>query len=80
MIIVDQFDLGGGIGSDIHALNVMENTNKLVGVLVILTVPTGSFAELLYGVVLENRQPGLVWRGIATNHPGEPPGLSRLGR
>ena len=47
LIIVDKFDLVGGIGSDIKALNVMENTNKLAGVLVILTVPTGSFAELL---------------------------------
>ena len=45
LIIVDQFDLVGGIWSDIQALNVMENTNELVGVLVILTVLTGSFAE-----------------------------------
>ena len=47
LIIVDQFDLVSGIGSDIQALNVMENTNQLAGVLVMLTVLTGSFAELL---------------------------------
>ena len=47
LIIVDQFDLVSGIGSDIQASNVMENTNELAGVLVILTVSTGSFAELL---------------------------------
>ena len=47
LIIVDQFDLVGSIGSDIQALKVMENTNELAGVLVILTVLTGSFAELL---------------------------------
>ena len=37
LIIIDQFDLVGGIGSNIQALNVMGNTNKLPGVLVILT-------------------------------------------
>ena len=47
LIIIDQFDLVSGIGSDIQALNVMDNINELARVLVILTVPTGSFAELL---------------------------------
>ena len=47
LIIVDQFDLVGSIGSNIQALNVMENTNELAGVLVILTVLTGSLAELV---------------------------------
>ena len=47
LIIVEQFDLVSGIRSDIQALNVVENTNELPEVLVILTVPTGSFAELL---------------------------------
>ena len=47
LIIIDQFDLVGSIGSNIQALNGMENTNEPLGVLVILTVPTGSFAELL---------------------------------
>ena len=46
LIIIDQFDLVGGIGSNIHALNVMENTNELLRVLIILMVPTGSFAKL----------------------------------
>ena len=45
--IVDQFDLVGSIGSDIQALDVTENTNELPGVLALLYVPTGSFAELL---------------------------------
>ena len=47
LIIVDQFDLVGSIVSDIQALNVTENTNELPGVLTVLYVPTGSFAELL---------------------------------
>ena len=43
LIIVDQFNLVGDIGSDIQVLNITENTNELPGVLVILTVPTSSF-------------------------------------
>ena len=46
LIIVDQFDLVGRIGSYIQALNVMQNMNKLAGVLLILTVPIGSFPDL----------------------------------
>ena len=47
LIIIDQFDLVGGVGGDILALNVTENTNELPGVLALLTVTIGSFAELL---------------------------------
>ena len=47
LIIIDQFDPVSGIGSDIQVLNVIDNTNELARVLVILTVPRGSFAELL---------------------------------
>ena len=47
LIIVDQFDLVSSIGSGIQALNVTENTNELPGVLAVLYLPTGSFAELL---------------------------------
>ena len=47
VIIVDQFDLVGGLRSGISTLNIMENTNELAGVLVILTVQTGSFAKPL---------------------------------
>ena len=47
LIIIDQFDLVGGIGGDILALNVTENANELPGVLALLTVTICSFAELL---------------------------------
>ena len=46
-IDIDQFDLVGGVGGDILALNVTENTNELPGVLALLTVMIRSFAELL---------------------------------
>ena len=71
LIVIDQFDLVGGIGSDIHALNITKNTNELPGVLAILYVPTGSFTELLQSVVPEDRQPTLVWSCIAMHNPWE---------
>ena len=47
LIVIDQFDLDDGVGADILALNVTKNTNKLPGVLVLLTGIIGSLAELL---------------------------------
>jgi len=60
LIIIEQVDLVGGIESGIPGLNLTEDTNKLPGVLSILDLLTGRFAELLYGVVPENRQLDLV--------------------
>jgi len=50
LIVINQFDLVCGIESDIHALNVMKNTNELPGVLAVIYIPTGRFAELLKSV------------------------------
>lgn len=47
LIINDQFDLVGGIRSNFQALNVIENINKLSRVLVMLTLPIGTFSMLL---------------------------------
>ena len=47
LIIVDSLYLVGSIWGDIQALNVTENANELPGVLAVLYLPTGSFAELL---------------------------------
>ena len=47
LIIIDQFNLVAGIGGDILALNVTENTNELPVVLALLTVTIGSFVELM---------------------------------
>jgi hypothetical protein len=79
LIVIDQFDLVGSIGSDIHTLNVTKNTNELPGMLAVLNVPTGSFTELLQSVVPENRQPTLVWCCITMHHPWELASLPRIG-
>ena len=60
LIVVEQFDQFGSIGSDIHTLNVTKNSNELPGMIAVLYIPTGSFTELLQSVVLENCQPTLV--------------------
>jgi len=71
LIIVDQFNLVGGIGSDIHPINVTKNTNELPGVLAVLYIPTGSFAELLHSVVQNDHQSTLVLSCIAMHNPWE---------
>jgi len=71
LIVVQQFHLVGGIGSDILPLNVTKNTNQLPGVLAVLYIPTGSFAKLLQSVVPKDHQPTLVWSCIAMHNPWE---------
>jgi len=71
LIVVDQFDLVGGIRSDIDALNVMKNPKELPGVLAVLYLLTGSFTKLLQSIVPKDRQPTLVWSCIAMQNPWE---------
>jgi len=70
-MIADQFDQVSGIRSNIRALDVMKTTNELPGVLAILYLPAGSFAELLPSVVWKDHQPTLVWSCIAMHNPSE---------
>ena len=79
LIIVDQFDLIGGIGGDIHSTNITKYCNKLLGVFFGLKVPTGSFTELLQSVIPENRRLTLVWHFVAMHDPWELTSLSFIG-
>ena len=60
LIIVDQFDLIGGIGGDIHSTNITKYPNKLPGVFFSLKVPTSNLIELLQSVIPENCQLTLI--------------------
>jgi len=71
LIVVDQFDLVGGITSVIHPFNVTQNTHQLPWVIAVLYVPTGSFAELLQSVVPKDYKPTVVWSCIAMHNPWE---------
>jgi len=79
LIVIDPFDLVGSIGSDIHSLNVTNNTDDLLGMATVLNVPTSSFAELLQSVVLEHRQPTLVLCCMRTHQLWEVASQLRMG-
>jgi len=79
LIVINQFDLVGSRESDIYSLNVMENTNKLPGMVAVLNEPSSSFAQLLQSIVPENCQPNLVWCCIPIHYPWELVSLPWIG-
>ena len=79
LIVIDQFDLVGSIGGDLRTMNVTKNKDEKLGMVAVFKVPTSSFAELQQIVVLENRQPTVVWCCIPMHHLWELVSQPRIG-